>query len=127
MSLLTSSMEPFIIINKLSVPDSYGSVNTVYTEGAEIMGAMPYDDSIQVQIAQAMGVKSTYTITVRKSIELDFHTVLKRKRDGKYFRLTSGTEDHQTPATAGLNMRQYTVEEFTMKKGAVASGQTTSP
>jgi len=112
MSLLTSSMEPFIIINKLSVPDGYGSVKTVYTEGAEILGAMPYDDSTQVQIAQAMGVKSTYTITVRKSIELDLHTILKRKEDGKTFRITSGSKDHQTPKSAALDMRQYKAEEW---------------
>lgn len=112
MSLLTSSMEPFIIINKLSVPDGYGSVKTVYTEGAEIMAAMPYDGSIQAQIAQAMGVKSTYTITVRKSVELDFHTILKRKEDGKTFRITSGDKDNQTPKSAALNMRQYKAEEW---------------
>lgn len=112
MSLLTSSMEPFIIINKLSVPDGYGSVKTVYTEGAEIMAAMPYDDSVQVQIAQAMGVKSTYTITVRKSVKLDYHMILKRKEDGKTFRITSGDKDNQTPKSAALNMRQYKAEEW---------------
>ena len=128
MSLLTDSFEPFTVMNKTVTQDSYGSVTEIYTESkVDIEGAMPFDNSALVKIAQAAGAKSTYTLTVRKNIELDFHTVLKRKRDGKYFRLTSGTEDHQTPATAGLNMRQYTVEEFTMKKGAVASGQTTSP
>ena len=99
------------MINEVSALDGYGSVRTVYTEGAEISAAMPYNDSIQVQIAQAMGVKSTYTITVDKDKELGFHTILKRKKDGKTFRITSGG-DCQTPKGAALNMRQYKAGEW---------------
>ena len=114
MSLLESAMETFTIMNATTVSDGLGGATVTYTEGIDIFGAMPFDNSTQVKIAQAMGAKSTYTLTVRKNVELNFHTVLKRKRDGLYFRLTSGTEDHQTPPTAGLNMRQYTVESFDM-------------
>ena len=117
MSLLTESFEAFIVMNKTTVSDGYGGTTIAYTEGVEIKGAMPIDDSVQVKIAQAMGAKSLYTLTVRKNVELDFHTVLKRKRDNKYFRLTSGTEDKQTPTSAGLNMRQYSAEEFEIGGG----------
>lgn len=123
MSLLESSMETFTIMNATTISDGYGGTTVTYTEGIDILGAMPFDNSTQVKIAQAMGAKSTYTLTVRKNVELNFHTVLKRKRDGLYFRLTSGTEDHQTPPTAGLNMRQYSVESFDM---GVTNGQTAS-
>ena len=112
MSLLIESFETFVIINKTTVPDGYGGTTTAYTEGVEIMGAMPWDNSFQGRIAQALTSQATYTLTVRKNVELDFHTILKRKRDGLYFRTTSGTEDHQTPKSAALNMRQYSVEEF---------------
>ena len=111
LSLLSESMEAFIVVNKITAPDGMGGSTTVYVEGMEIMGAMPFDNSVQVKIAQAMGAKSTYTLTVKKNVELDYHTILKRKRDGMYFRLTSGSNDHQTPASAGLNMRQYTAEQ----------------
>lgn len=112
LSLLSASMESFTVMNKTTAPDGYGGYITIYTEGVEIQGAMPFDNSVQVKIAQAMGAKSTYTLTVKKNVELDYHTVLKRNRDGQCFRLTSGTDDHQTPASAGLNMRQYTAEQF---------------
>lgn len=112
MSLLTDSFESFIVINKTTVPDGYGGTTTSYTEGVEIMGAMPWNNTTQVRIAQALGDKSTYVLTVKKNVELDYHTILKRKRDGLYFRLTSGTEDHQTPKSASLNIRQYSVEQF---------------
>ena len=114
MSLLTDSMEEFIVMDVTHTLDGYGSVIPTYVEGVTIMGAMPFDNSTQVKIAQSLGAKSTYTLTVRKNVELDYHTVLKRKRDGQYFRLTSGTEDRQTPPSAQLNMRQYSVEEFKM-------------
>lgn len=123
MSLLEESMEPFTVINKTIVSDGYGGITTTYVEGAEIKGAIPYDDSTQVKIAEALGVKATYTLTVKKNIELDYHTILRRERDKKYFRLTSGTGDKQTPASAGLNMRQYSAEEFGI--GGVVHGQAT--
>lgn len=112
MSLLDNSMEEFIVMNVTYTQDGYGSVSASYVDGVTIMGAMPLDNSAQVKIAQSLGAKSVYTLTVRKNVELDYHTVLKRKRDGRYFRLTSGTEDKQTPQSASLNMRQYSVEEF---------------
>ena len=112
MSLLTEAFEDFVVINKTTVPDGYGGTTTIYTEGIPIQGAMPYDNSTQTKIAQAMGVKNTYTLTVRKNVELDYHTILKRTRDNIYFRLTSGADDNKTPKSAGLNMRQYDAEEF---------------
>lgn len=125
LSLLTSSFEDFIIMNKTIVPDGFGSVTATYTEGPTIQGAMPYNNSTLAVIARAAASKTTYTLTVRKNIDLDFHTILKRKKDGKLFRLLTGTDDHQTPPTAGLNMRQYDAEEYTPKKGET-DGQSTS-
>lgn len=112
MSLLTSSMEIFTIQDKTTTSDGYGSVTTTYVDGAEIMGAIPLKGSLEIIAAQAKGSKATYNFIVRKTIDLDYHTVLKRKEDGKYFRLTSGTDDNQTPKGAGLNMRVYDAEEF---------------
>ena len=114
MSLLTEAFEDFIVMNQTIVPDGYGGTTTIYTEGTPIQGAMPFDNSTQTKIAQAMGVKNTYTLTVRKNVELDYHTVLKRAKDNIYFRLTTGADDNQTPKSAGLNMRQYDAEEFSI-------------
>ncbi|MBO7379940.1 MAG: hypothetical protein J6U31_09375, partial [Bacteroidales bacterium] len=61
-----------------------------------------------------MGVTAVYTLTVRKSLELDFHDVLKREKDGKIFRITNDSDDIKTPASAGLDMRQYKAEAWTL-------------
>ena len=112
MSLLDNAFEDFTVINKTIVDDGYGGTTTVYTDGATIKGAMVFNSSTQMKVAQAMGVTSAYTLTVRKSIELDYHTVLRRESDKKIFRLTSNSDDKKTPEEAHLNMRQYDAEEW---------------
>lgn len=114
MSLLDEAYEPFTIINKSVVSDGYGGTKTVWSDGATIDGAIVLDTSAEIRVALSQGAVSAYTLTVRKDVELDFHTVIRRNSDNKIFRLTSNTDDKKTPASAGLNMRQYTAEEFVL-------------
>lgn len=114
MSLLDNAFEDFVVIDKIVVDDGYGGTTTRWTEGITIQGAIVLDTSTQMRMAQAMGVTSAYTLTVRRATALDYHTVLKRKSDNKLFRLTSDTDDKKTPQSAMLDMRQYTAEEFTL-------------
>ena len=112
MSLLENAYEDFTVLNKAVIDDGYGGVTTEWTDGATIKGVMVFNNSMQAKVAQAQGVTSVYTFTVHKSIELDFHTVLRRESVGKLFRLTSNSDDKKTPTTAGLDMRQYDAEEW---------------
>lgn len=112
MSLLDEAFEDFTIINKSVVDDGYGGVITVWTDGAKISGAITYNNSQLHTIAQALGTTANYILTVRKNIDLDAFTVLRREEDGKTFRLLSNSDDNKTPKSAGLNMRQYQAEEF---------------
>lgn len=114
MSLLEEAYEDFTIINKSVVDDGYGGITTKWTDGATIKGAIVFDNSAQMKVAQAMGVTSAYTLTVKKSVELDYHTVIRRESDQKTFRLTSNSDDKKTPGSASLNMRQYSAEEWTI-------------
>lgn len=117
MSLLSEAFEDFIVINKSVVDDGYGGTITVWTEGAKIKGAMVLDSSTQAKMAETAGVKDLYTLTVTKSLELDFHTVVKRTSDNKIFRLTTDSDDKKTPNSATLNMRQYSAEEWILPNG----------
>ena len=65
-----------------------------------------------MRVAQAMGATSVYTLTVKKNVMLDYHTIIRRESDKKIFRLTSNSDDKKTPEEAGLNMRQYNAEEW---------------
>ena len=112
MSLLENAYEDLTILNKTVVDDGYGGTTTEWSDGVTIKGALVLDGSTQMKIAQAMGVTSSYTLTVKKSVVLDYHTVLRRESDKKIFRLTSDTDDKRTPEEASLNMRQYSAEEW---------------
>lgn len=112
MSLLENAYEDFTVLNKIVGPDGYGGTSTTWVDGAPIKGAIVFDSSVQMKIAQAAGYNSAYTLTVKKNVELDYHTVLRRESDGRIFRLTSNSDDKKTPESAGLNMRQYTAEEW---------------
>ena len=112
MSLLDEMMEPFHIMDKVTTDDGYGGVTTEWKEGAVIDGVATFDSSMQARAAEKQGVTSMYTVTTPKSVVLQYHDVIKRDRDGKVLRITSDGDDKYTPASAGLNMRQVSAEEF---------------
>lgn len=114
MSLLSEAFETFIMKDKTTVADGYGGYETVWTDGAEIEAACVLDSSVEALTAQAMGVTGVYTITTRKNINLQYHDVLQRVRDGKIFRVTTDGDDKATPSSATLNMRQVNAEEYTL-------------
>lgn len=114
MSLLYEVFEEFKIMDKTTSDDGYGGIITDWTEGASIQGALVYDNSSTMKVAQAIGSTATYTLTVRKDVDLDFYTVLKRLSDGRYFRILANSDDNKTPDSASLNMRQYPAENWSL-------------
>lgn len=112
MSLIDSAMTSVVLLDKKHVPDGEGGFITAYEEGAVFDAAITFDASMTARIAQAQGVTSRYTITTRKNVVLEYHDVLRRVSDGKIFRVTSDGDDKFTPASASLNMRQVTAEEW---------------
>ncbi len=117
MSLLSDAMEKCVMLDKRTQPDGYGSYISTYTDGAEFDAAIVYDSSMQGRVASVQGVTSLYTVTTRKAITLEYHDVFRRARDGKVFRVTSDGDDRHTPASAALNMRQVSAEEWELPHG----------
>lgn len=121
MSLLSEAMDTCIMLNKVSMPDGYGGRIDTWTEsGFEFPAAIVFNTSIEARVAEAQGVTSLYTVTTTKGITLEYHEVFKRLRDGKIFRVTSDGDDSYTPASASLNMRQVTAEEWSVPNGQSA-------
>lgn len=112
MSLLEEAMDTCQFLDKVRVPDGYGGVKTTWTDGAKFEAAITFDTSMQSRMAGAQGVSSRYTVTTKKNLTLEYHDVFKRERDNKIFRVTSDGDDKYTPASANLNMRQVTAEEW---------------
>ena len=112
MSLLTESMENCVMLDRSTSSDGYGGFTSAYTEGAAFQAAIILDSSLQARVAAVQGVTGLYTITTKKAVNLQFHDVLRRVSDGKVFRVTSDGDDKKTPASASLNMRQVSAEEW---------------
>lgn len=117
MSLLDEAMETCVLLNKTTAPDGYGGYITTWADGAEFKAAIVFDTSMQARVADKEGVTSLYTVTTKKALTLEYHDVFRRVSDGKVFRVTSDGDDKYTPASAGLNMRQVTAEEWSLANG----------
>ena len=117
MSLLSNAMEQCVLYNKTSVPDGYGGRIDTYQEGMTFNAALVLDNSMQARIAEKQGVTGLYTVTTEKAMNLQYHDIFKRVRDGKKFRVTSDGDDKLTPNTASLNMRQVSAEEYEFETG----------
>lgn len=112
MSLLTEQMEMCVMLDKTTTSDGYGGYVSRYVDGAPFTAAITFDTSMEARVAERQGVTSMYTVTTGKEIILEYHDVFRRIDDGKIFRVTSDGDDKHTPASASLNMRQVTAEEW---------------
>ena len=121
MSLLSEAMETCFMLDKTTEADGYGGYKAVYKQGAEFMAAITFDSSIEARRADKEGVTSLYTVTTARSLTLEYHDAFVRVRDGKIFRVTSDGDDKYTPASASLDMRQVTAEEWSIQYEQSAS------
>ena len=117
MSLLSDAMESCRIIDRVTSDDGYGGYISQYVDGAEIDAAITLDSSMQARVAEKQGVTAIYTITTKRGVNLQYHDVIRRMRDGKVFRVTSDGDDEYTPQTATLDMRQVSAEEWKIPNG----------
>lgn len=106
-----------MLYDKRREADGYGGYIETYTESVEFQAAVTFDTSIEARRAEAEGVTSRYTVTIKRDMMLDYHDVFKRIRDNKVFRVTSDGDDKFTPKSATLDMRQVTAEEWELKNG----------
>lgn len=117
MSLLTDEFEKCVMLHKVTKDDGYGGEITSWQDGATFDAAIVFDNSLEARTAQSQGVTNIYTVTTRKEKTLEYHEVFRRSSDGKTFRVTSDGDDKKTPASAGLNMRQVSAEEWGLPNG----------
>ena len=112
MSLLDTAMTQCVIMDRTTVSDGAGGYISTWTDGARFDAAITFDTSIQARVGEVQGVKSLYTVTTRKNMNLQGRDVFKRLEDNKIFRVTSDGDDNKTPPNARLDMRQVTAEEY---------------
>lgn len=116
MSLIDSMMDDCVLMNKIKVSDGEGGYIVEWSEGAPIQCAIVLDQTMQARIAEKQGVSSVYTITTKKDLKLEYHDVLKRKKDGKIYRVTSDYADKESPSISTLDIAQVIAERWELTK-----------
>lgn len=110
--LWESMLEEANILDKTSVDDGRGGQTTIYKVGLSILAVFGFDTSRESRIAEQANAVPRYTITTRSNVNLQYHDVIQRKRDGQIFRITSDGNDNVSPAVSSLNMRQVEAEKW---------------
>lgn len=114
MSLIDAMKDDMVMMDKITVSDGMGGVIRQWVEGATFKAAVVKDSTLAARVAEKQGVTEVYTVTVDKGIELDFHDVFKRVKDGMVFRVTSNVMDSETPVVASFQIGQVTAERWTL-------------
>ena len=117
MSLYEDMLEPCVLLDKTTAPDGYGGYIATWVDGAEFEAACIFDTSMEARVADKQGVTSLYTVHTLKGMNLQYHDVFRRLRDGKIFRVTSDGDDKYSPASSAINMNIVTAEEWVLPNG----------
>lgn len=112
MSLIDCMMIPCVFMVKKQAPDGSGGKKTTWEDGQPLRAAIIRDTSTEARIAEAAGTVEVYTITVPRSVHLEYHAVIKRLSDGKTFRITSDNAEKKTPVCTALDIAQSTAEAW---------------
>jgi len=109
--LLNEYKTAFTIWHLVSKNDSYGGYENTWTEGATFDGILSEDNSTQSVIAGIEQKTQFFGLKVEREVPLDFHSIIQRNSDGRFFRVTSG-ETLKSPKMSALNMRILSVEAY---------------
>ena len=116
MSLIDQMKELCTMMDRKSVSDGMGGFRPIYTVGAQFMAAVVRNNSMEARVAEKQGVTEVYTVTVDRNMDLQYHDVFRRDRDGAIFRVTSNIADSRTPAAASFSFGQVTAERWELPK-----------
>lgn len=114
MSLIDTMKEACTMLDRQTISDGMGGYSIIWADGAEFEAAIVKDNSTQARTAEKQGVTELYTVTVDKTIPLDYHDVFRRESDGAIFRVTSNITDSKTPTVATFHFGQVSAERWVL-------------
>lgn len=109
---LRDMYEKLVVVEKRTIPDGLGGYEVAYVEGAEFMGSITLDSSIEAKVAEQNGMKSVFTLVVDSSLPIERNDTLKRKSTNEYFRLTSNPNDTLVKTQMDGELKSASIERF---------------
>jgi len=114
MSLIDDFKVTCTLLEKTRVPDGEGGWAVTWADGMQFKAAIVHNTTIDARVAEKEGMTSTFTVTTEKNMALDFHDVFRRETDGDIFRVTSDSQDVQTPSRASFQFAQVSAEKWSL-------------
>lgn len=103
MNLIESMMEDAVIMQPTdSASDGEGGQNVQYQSGERIRAIFAMTNALKVTAAEKAALDNAFTITTLRETPLQFHDIIRRESDGRYFRITSNGNDRKTPAKSAI-------------------------
>lgn len=112
MNLLTSAMEPYVVMDKTTANDGFGGFSEVWVEGATFDAFVRKESAPEITIAEQQGVREVFTLVVPKGIMLGYHDVIRRVSDGSVFRLTSNVADDAAHPSSTISIAKASCERW---------------
>ena len=112
--LIDTMKETCTMLNKVTASDGMGGYIVTWQDGATFSAAIVKDSSMQARTAEKQGVTEVYTVTVDKTLPLEYHDVFRRNSDYAVFRVTSQITDSKTPDVASFQFGQVTAERWVL-------------
>lgn len=110
MSLIDEFMSECCFMEETKQADGAGGFDSVWREGATFKAAIVLDSTMEARIAEHQGVTSVYSVVAPRSVPLNYDTKIKRLKDGRYFRITS--ESQEAPASSSINVVKASAERW---------------
>ena len=109
--LLDEYRQHFVIWHRIAVDDPYGGYDSQWVKGASFDGIITEDASLTATVAGLDTKKNYYGIKVKRDAPLDFQTIFRSDKDGKWYRITSG-DVLKSPSISALDMKILSCEAF---------------
>lgn len=111
--LIQDQLVGCVFLNKTIVLDEYGGYVTRYVEGAPFDAVITENTSVEAQVAGVEYSKTFYGVKTKREVPLEYHTVFKRVKDQRTFRI-SVADALDTPSFSALDMKALQAEEFSI-------------
>lgn len=107
---LSDFYKDIFFLNKISNSDGLGGIEFIYMEGAKFKGVITIESNTETRIAEQQGLKSIYTLSTSKGIQIDFGDLI--KSEDKVYKVVSVKNELQTPHFSNLDLQQYELERY---------------
>lgn len=106
---------------KTYADDPVGGYKKVFADGVQFDAAWEYQSAPEITVAEQEGVSRVYRIYVDKTLDLEYHEVIRRTDNGQTYRVTNPGTDRKTPSFSPIGKHLIEVEQWELPTEAEES------